>query len=155
LLPAVKEVIALVAKHNLLLETGHSSAEEGLMLIREAKRQGVQHMVVTHAMSAPVRMTIPQMQEAARMGAFLEFVYNGLIGAKHEFEIAQYANAIRAVGVDSCILASDLGQASNPLHPDGLVAFFAGMRKQGFSEAEIDKMAKTNPARALGLPLKP
>src|SRR5436305_6220104 len=52
LLPEVKQVIALVAKLNLTLETGHSSAEEGLMILREAKRQGVTRMVVTHAMLA-------------------------------------------------------------------------------------------------------
>src|SRR5690348_13686253 len=58
LLPEVKQVIALVAKHQLTLETGHSSPEEGLSIVREARRQGVQHMVITHAMLAPVRMTI-------------------------------------------------------------------------------------------------
>src|SRR5687767_12288733 len=31
LLPAVKEVVGLIAKHNLVLATGHSSAAEGLM----------------------------------------------------------------------------------------------------------------------------
>src|SRR5258706_7680436 len=59
LLPAVKDVIAAIAKHNLVLATGHSSAEEGLMLLREGKRQGVQHMVVTHAMNPPILMTVP------------------------------------------------------------------------------------------------
>src|SRR5437867_9118918 len=34
LLPAVREVIALAAKHGLTLETGHSSAGEGLMIVR-------------------------------------------------------------------------------------------------------------------------
>ena len=69
LLPEVQQVIALVAKNQLMLETGHSSAEEGLMIVREAKRQGVQHIVVTHAIQAPVKMSIPQMKEAAREGA--------------------------------------------------------------------------------------
>src|SRR5882757_2910125 len=41
LLPAVKQVIALVAQHQLTLETGHSSAAEGLMIVHEAHRQGV------------------------------------------------------------------------------------------------------------------
>ena len=40
LLPAVQQVIALVAQRQLTLETGHSSAKEGLMIIREARRQG-------------------------------------------------------------------------------------------------------------------
>src|ERR1700691_3478676 len=35
LLPEVKQVIAVIAKQNLVMATGHVSAEEGLMLIRE------------------------------------------------------------------------------------------------------------------------
>src|SRR5882672_3126437 len=64
LLPEVKEVIALIAKYGLVLATGHVSPEEALLMFREGRRQGVQRMVVTHAMTAPVLMDIPQMQEA-------------------------------------------------------------------------------------------
>jgi hypothetical protein len=62
-----------------------------------------------------------------------------------------YAAAIRAIGPEHCILASDLGQEGNPLHPDGLAAFLDGLRREGFTGADIDRMAKTNPARALGM----
>jgi hypothetical protein len=151
LVPEVKQVIATIAKHNLVMATGHSSAEEGLMMIREARMQGVQHMVVTHAMVEPVHMSQAQMLEAAKMGAYIEFVYNGLIGSAKQFEIADYAKAIRYVGVEHCILSSDMGQPANPLHPDALVAFFKGLREQGFTQAEINRMAKENPARLLGL----
>jgi hypothetical protein len=151
LLPEVKQVIGLVARHQLTFETGHSSPEECLMLVREARRQGVQHIVVTHAMASPVRMTVAQMRQAAADGAWLEFVYNALIGSAKEFEMRDYASAIREVGAQHCTLASDLGQVGNPLHPDGLAAFFAGLRKEGISQADIDLMSKTNPARALGL----
>src|SRR5579859_6551866 len=40
LAPEVVEVISIVAKHNLVLETGHSSPAEALLIIREARRQG-------------------------------------------------------------------------------------------------------------------
>jgi predicted metal-dependent phosphotriesterase family hydrolase len=146
LLPPVKEVIGIIAKHNLVLATGHSSSAEGLMLLREGKRQGVRHMVVTHAMMAPIHMSIEQMQQAAALGAYIEFVYNGLIGSYKEFDFADYAKAIRAVGPASCILASDLGQVANPVHPEGLKAYFAGLRAQGITEAEIARMSRTNPA---------
>jgi hypothetical protein len=102
-------------------------------------------------MLAPVHMSVAQMREAAGMGAWLEFVYNALIGANKEFEFADYAQAIRTVGAEHCILSSDLGQAGNPLHPDGLVAFFAGLKSAGLPAAEIDRMSKANPAKALGL----
>ena len=58
LVPEVRDVIALIAKHNLILATGHSSPEEDLMLIREARRAGVRSIVVTHAMLPPVGMNI-------------------------------------------------------------------------------------------------
>lgn len=151
LLPETKQVIALIAKHHLILATGHSSPEEGLMMIREARTQGVEHMVVTHAMIAPIHMSNTQMLEAAKMGAYIEFVYNGLIGPNKEFTFADYAKAIRYVGIEHCILSSDMGQPANPIHPDGLVLFFNGLKQQGFTEVEIDRMSKENPARLLGL----
>jgi len=44
-----------------------------------------------------------------------------------------------------------MGQPPNPVHPNGLQLFFDGLRKQGFSQAEIDQMSKVNPAQLLGL----
>jgi hypothetical protein len=151
LLPETKAVIAMIAKYKLVMATGHNSPDEDLLLIREARRQGITHIVVTHPMISPIHMSIPQMQEAAKEGAYLEFVYNGLIGSYKEFDFADYAKAIRAIGVEHCILSSDMGQPGNPLHPDGLQLFFDGMRKQGFTQAEIDRMSKVNPALLLGL----
>jgi hypothetical protein len=145
--PEVSQVIALAAKHNLVLETGHSSPDEALIVIREAKRQGVENVLVTHAMSSPVNMSIAQMQEAAKLGAYLELVWvrPGTDAAK------AYVNAIRTVGSEFIVLSSDLGQAANPLHPDGLLAMYQYLASQGIPMAAIDRMAKTNPAKLLGL----
>jgi hypothetical protein len=147
LVPEAVQVISIIAKHNLVLETGHSSPAEALLLIREAKRQGVQSILVTHAMSPIVGMSIPEMQEAAKLGAYLEFVWvrPGSDAARN------YVPAIRQVGPDFCVLSSDLGQAANPLHPDGLLAMYQYLKSEGFSESEIDRMAKANPAKLLGL----
>lgn len=151
LLPATRAVIAMIVKHHLIMATGHNSASVDLLLIREARAQGVQGMVVTHPMVEPIHMTIPQMQEAAKMGAYIEFTYNGLIGKSKEFNFPDYARAMRAVGVEHCIISSDMGQPLNPLHPDAMAAFIKGLKEQGISQAEIDQMAKMNPARLLGL----
>ena len=152
LLPAVKEVIALVAKHQLVLATGHSTPAEVLLLVREGRRQGVQRMVVTHAMNAPVLMDVAQMQEAATLGALIEFVGGSLTTADANARLDRFAAAIRAIGPEFCVLSSDLGQAGNALPPDGFGAFLVAMRGRGFTEAEIDRMSKLNPGRLLGLP---
>jgi hypothetical protein len=151
LTPEVREVIALAVKHNLTLETGHSSAAECLLIVREAKRAGVKNVIVTHAAIAPIHMTTAQMKEAAGLGAWIEFVYNALIGPNKEFSPADYAKAIREVGPAHCILSSDLGQAANPVHTEGLIAYFAAMEKAGLTHADIELMSRTNPAKAIGL----
>jgi len=151
LLPETKAVIATIAKYNLVMATGHNSAEEDLLLIREARKQGIAHIVVTHGMLSPTSMTVPQMQEAAKLGAYIEFVYNGLIGNGKQFDFPDYAKAIRAVGPEHCILSSDMGQPGNPLHPDGLLLFFTGLKKEGLTQSDIDRMSKTNPAELLSL----
>ena len=151
LLPAVRDVIAAIAKHNLVLATGHSSAEEGLMLLREGRRQRVQHMVVTHAMNAPIEMTVPQMQEAAKLGALVEFVGGNVGDQDGPARMGRFADAIRKIGPEFCILSSDLGQKDNPLPAPGFGAFLAAMRARGFSEQDLDRMSKRNPAQLLGL----
>ncbi len=145
--PEVSQVIALAARNHLVLETGHSSAAEALIIIREAKRQGVESVLVTHAMSTPVNMSIADMQAAVKLGAFLELVW---VRPGSE-AAANYVKAIRAVGPEYIVLSSDLGQTNNPLHPDGLLAMYQYLVSQGISVAEIDRMAKVNPAKLLGL----
>lgn len=151
LLPAVKQVIALVAKHGLVLATGHSAPDEVLMLLREGRRVGVQHMVVTHAMNPPILMDVPRMQEAATLGAFIEFVGGSLAAGDAQARLDRFADAIRRIGPQFCILSSDLGQAGNALPPDGFGAFLVALRARGFTEQDMDLMSKKNPARLLGL----
>lgn len=151
LLPEVKQVIAIVAKYNLVLETGHNYPDEILAMIREANRAGVKHIVVTHAMIAPIHMNIAQMKEAASLGAYIEFVYNGLIGPYKEFSFDDYAKAIHAIGAEHAILASDLGQVVNPVHTEGLKLYYAGLLQAGVTQAEIDTMTRVNPAKVLDL----
>jgi hypothetical protein len=152
LLPEVKTVIGLIAKHGLVLATGHSTPAEGLMLLREGRQQAVRQMIVTHAIQPPVLMDVPQMKEAASLGAFIEFVGGSPEGQGAAARIDGIATAIRQVGVASSILSSDLGQQGNPLPPDGFGAFIEALRKRGFTDRDLDVMSKQNPARLLGLP---
>ena len=141
-------MIAIAAKNNLVLETGHSSGSEYLVIILEAKRQGVQNVMVTHALTNPGGALTPsEIQQAVQLGAFIELVYGGL----SEDLLRRDTEVIRAVGASSVVLSTDLGQPNNPLHPDGLLAFYKGLVAHGISEADIVQMSQTNPAKLLGL----
>ena len=147
LLPEVKQVISIVAKHGLVIASGHILPEEALMVFREAKRQGVQHMIATHAFDLAGKMTVEQMQEAAKLGAFIEFDFrNTLEGGRMD--------AIRKVGPQFCFLSEFWTKVSAPKEYgglDGVGAFAEAMRAHGFTDSELDLLFKENPAKALGL----
>jgi hypothetical protein len=146
--PEVVQVMSIAAQHNLVLETGHSSPAESLLLIDEAKRQGVKHIMVTHALSNPGGpLSIAEIATAAKMGAYIELVYTTMSDANIQKDV----DAIRAAGPSSVVISSDLGQPSNPLHPDGLLALYRALMSHGISEAEIVQMSQKNPAKLLGL----
>ena len=155
LLPSVLALLDYIGtRKQLVLETGHVSAEEALMVIREARARGVQYVVATHGMSGPTKLSVAQAQEAARMGAYIEFVYGGLVEKDSKLTVEKYAEWIKAVGPAHCILSSDLGGARpypRPMPAAGLLEFMQRLNKLGISTADINLMAKTNPAKILGL----
>jgi hypothetical protein len=153
-LPEVKEVISLIAKHNLALASGHILAEEALMVFREARRQGVQHMIATHAMDLTGKMTIPQMQEAVKIGAILEFDYRNVFD-----DGGRRLDAIRTIGPEHCFISEFWTNkpGTTPREYAGLAGagdWVAAMHKRGFTDRELDVMVKENPARLLGLPIR-
>ena len=151
LLPATKAVIAAIAKHSLILASGHVSAQEALLMFEEGRRLGVRAMVATHGMSTPTSLTVDQARQAAKLGAFIEFTSGTLATANAQTKIDRLAEDIRNVGVEHAILSSDLGQAGNPLPADGYATYMEALRRKGFTDQELDLMAKQNPARLLGL----
>jgi len=157
LLPSMLELIDFIAQHHeIVLETGHISAEEALMVVHEAHLRGVKHIVATGAMDMVVDMTVPQMQQAAQDGAYIEFSYSNAFGLEQQHTMSEFAEAIRKIGPKSCILATNFGSDNLfPLHPQALLDFMEALHKEGFSVADIDLMAKSNPALLFELPPYP
>ena len=151
LLPETKAVIAAIAKHSFVLASGHVSAQEALLMFEEGRRVGVRAMVATHGMSAPTSLTVEQARQAAALGAFIEFTSGTLATANAQAKVDRLTSDIRAVGIDHAVLSSDLGQAGNPLPADGYATYMEALRRKGFTDQELDRMAKQNPARLLGL----
>ena len=88
------------------------------------------------------------------MGGYIEFVYGGTLEKGSTLTVEKYAEWIRAVGPAHCILSSDLGGARpypRPMPTQGMLDFMNALHKAGLSVADINLMAKTNPARVLGL----
>ncbi len=146
-LPAVLEVFALLAEHDLTLAMGHSAPGEVLRLIPEAKRLGVPRILVTHVFSQGA--TREQMRRMVEEDAILEIDWLAVYRGGRAIE--DYVGAIRDLGAEAFFMSSDLGQAGNPVHAEGLRVYIRAMLDAGITEEEIDVMARRNPARLLGL----
>ena len=145
--PDILEVFSLIAEHNLLLATGHSAPEEVIALIPEAKRLGVQRILVTHVFSQGA--TREQMQQMASENAIMEIDWLAVLNGSRS--ITDYTMAVQEIGAESFVMSTDLGQAGNPLHPEGWHAYISAMREAGVSAVDINTMSRRNPARLLGL----
>jgi hypothetical protein len=151
LLPETRAVIAVIARHDLVLASGHVSAPEALLLFAEGRRAGVRRMVATHGMSPPTSLSLEQAKQAAALGALIEFTSGTLAVPGAQARLDRITSDIRGVGVEHAILSSDLGQAGNALPADGFAIFIDALRRKGFTDQELDRMAKRNPATLLGL----
>lgn len=151
LLPETKAVIAAVAKYKLILASGHIAPEEALMVFREGRAQGIQHMIATHAMDLAGKMNMDQMLEAAKLGAIVEFDFRNILD-----EGGVRADAIRKIGPERCLISEFWTQKSPRVYGglDGVGQFVEAMHARGFTDHELDIMFKQNPARLLGLPTK-
>ena len=153
LVPEVGPILEIVAKNNMILATGHLSPEEGLALISEAKKAGVEKIVVTHPVASFVNYSVAQMSEAISRGAtYLEHVFNDCTPqVANPLPPSALGDAIKAIGAQYCIMSTDSGQVVNPPPVEVMAWYIREMLKYGISEKDIRTMTITNPGRILGL----
>jgi microsomal dipeptidase-like Zn-dependent dipeptidase len=96
-----------------------------------------------------VGMSLETQKEAAKMGALLEYVIGEALGSQKEFQ--HWVEGIQTVGPENVVLGSDLGQWGRSLPTDGYKVIIPRLLKTGLTQAQIDTMTKTNPARLIGL----
>src|SRR5437867_5510648 len=161
LLPEVKAAIEIIATRktrdsngDLILATGHNSPEEDLMMIKEAVKAGVKHIIITHPLLDVVDMTDAQIKEAVGVGQEIYAEFTSQFGnpdAKPEV-VKHYVSGIRAAGVEHAFVSSDTGQLGSQFQPDALANCAKTLRNNGFTEHELDLLLKINPAKILGIP---
>ena len=152
LVPAVGEVIAVVAQHDLALATGHVDPEEALQILRAAKAAGVRRLIVTHPMFSPqyTWMSTEQMQTAADLGAFIEITGNSVV--RDPEAAPRVLAAIRVIGARHFIVSTDSGLIGTPNVPDTLALVAKRFRQAGITDADLSVMFKDNPAFLVNLP---
>ncbi|GAB3970499.1 DUF6282 family protein [Plantactinospora veratri] len=144
-LEPVRQVLRVIARHDMVLATGHLSGPEILAVVRAAGAEGVRRIVVTHPEFTSQRLPVTQQRELAEAGALLERCFTTPYTGKVSWP--DLFGNIRAVGVAHSVLSSDLGQPFNPPVEDGLALFADRLLEAGFTEREVRTMAVENSRR--------
>jgi hypothetical protein len=142
LLPEAHGVIAAIARHDLVLATGHLSRDEIFAVVDAAAEAGVGRIVVTHPEFPSQRISVEDQCALAERGALMERAFTTPYTGKCSWE--QVFAASRAVGVERTVWSTDLGQVFNPPVEDGLALMADRFLGAGFGEEEVRTMAVTN-----------
>ena len=148
----VLEILGLIADADIILGTSHLSLAEIYAIVQAARKEGVKKILVTHPEWEATNWPIADQVKLADMGAIMEHCINAVMPFKRSADPRILVEAIKTVGADRCVMATDFGQWRNPHPIEGMRHYIHLMLKLGLSQGEIDVMTKTNPARLLGLP---
>jgi hypothetical protein len=157
LIPEAKEVIGLIKEKGAFLATSHLSATESHAVVKEAKNQGLDRIIVSHALWAMTRLTLEDLKHFASLGCLVEFEFclttplMHFVHGETPIDPRIIAKTIKEVGAEHAFISSDLGQLYSPLPVEGMRSYVAILRRCGITADEIRTMFHRNPARIAGL----
>lgn len=141
------EVIAIAAKYDMVVATGHLAEERAVKVAREAFHQNVKKVLFTHinhpnsVLSGETKLTFQN------MGAFFELSYHPILSNMATLE--QAVEDIRFIGAEHIILSTDLGQPELPDPVEGLSEFLDKLFALGITKKELEQMTVINPKQLL------
>ncbi len=147
-LAELREVLAMIARHGMLLATGHLSRDEIFAVVDAALAEGVQEIVITHPEFPSQDLAVDDQRNLAERGALLERCFTTPHTGKVSWE--RWLGNIRATGAEHSVLSTDLGQVFNPPVEDGLALMVDRLLEAGFDEHEVHTMAVVNTRRVAG-----
>ena len=148
LLPETREVLAMIARHGMLLATGHLARDEIFAVVDGALDAGVREVVITHPEFSSQNIEPADQRALADRGALLERCFTTPHTGKVSWE--RWLENIRAAGPKRSVLSTDLGQVFNPPVEDGLALMVDRLLEAGLDEEEVHTMGVVNTRRVAG-----
>jgi hypothetical protein len=149
-LPETRAVLERIARHGLVLATGHLAGAEIFAVVDAALEAGVAQIVVTHPEFPAQSLPVEDQRALAQRGALMERCFTTPHTGKVAWEL--WIENIRAVGAEHSVLSTDLGQVFNPPVEDGMALMVDRLLAAGFGEDEVHVMAVDNTRAVAGAP---
>lgn len=149
LLPAIYDIIDTIREFDGVLNTGHISAEESLLVCKEAAAHGIK-VCLTHPDNSREAVPMDIQAELAGLGVFIDRSWLNTI-KQGGVPCEEMAARITAVGAEHCIMTTDFGQPKNGDASMGMLSFIEAMLKNGICEDDIRTMIYRNPCYLLSV----
>jgi hypothetical protein len=152
LIPEIDKILPLIAEANVMLGTGHLAKREAFPLVDAAIAAGVKKIVITHPVSDYLDYEHEDLKVLAAKGCYFDHDWCFCTPqVTHRYPPSAIADAIRVVGVERSVMATDTGQKVNPPPTECMRDFIAAMLDCGLTEEEIRVMTSDNPAKLIGI----
>jgi len=154
LVPEIDPILEIVKKYEMVLASGHMSPQEIFALVEEAKKKNLDKIIITHPSDVEFMektLSVEELQRLTGMGAFIEQTIVTLLPTEFCHSPKERVETIKAIGVEHCIMSTDLGQYWNLPPAEGMRFFMAILLRNGLNEKDIEVMAKENPSKLLNL----
>lgn len=148
--PHLEEVLGLIAEADVILGTGHLSPAESVRIANLARACGVKKILVTHPEFECVAMPTEMQKSLAAKGIFFERCFYASM-SRQGLPVESIAAQILAVGYESTVLSSDMGQPENPAPALALADFLQRLAACGLPCERLRRMVCDAPAALLGL----
>ena len=148
-LPETRAVLATIARHQLVLATGHLARDEIFAVVEAAREEGVSEIVVTHPEFPSQALSVEDQGALVAQGALLERCFTTPHTGKIAWDV--WIEHIRAAGPANSVLSTDLGQVFNPPVEDGMALMVDRLLEAGCSDEEVHVMANLNTRRVAGV----
>jgi hypothetical protein len=148
LLPETRDVLRAIARHDLVLATGHLARDDTFAVVEGALEEGVQHVVVTHPEFPCQDFSIEDQRELAARGCLLERCLSTPLSGKTTWE--HVFDGVGAVGVERSLFSSDCGNPSYPAVEDGLALWADRLLGAEFGEDDVREMIVGQSRRLAG-----
>jgi hypothetical protein len=148
LLPETRDVLRAIARHDLILATGHLARDDTFAVVDCALEEGVAHIVVTHPEFPCQNLSLDDQRALAQRGCLLERCLSTPLSGKTEWE--HVFAGVRTVGAERSLFSSDCGNPDYPPVEDGLALWAHRLLEGGFDEDEVREMIVGQSRRLLG-----
>jgi hypothetical protein len=148
LLPETRDVLRAIARHGLILATGHLARDDTFAVVGGALEEGVASIVVTHPEFPCQDFSLDDQRALAERGCLLERCLSTPLSGKTDWE--HVFDGVRAVGVERTLFSSDCGNPDYPPVEDGLALWADRLLGGGFDEDEVREMIVRQSRRLAG-----